>query len=101
MQWKTLIVDYPGYATVKQVNDEQFDVVFNVDTIQKKISVQLETDSVHNYELAYKQLNDTTLNLKGIFSNNQIDFTFHKVDMKSFRLTNRGFHWVSEQPFNK
>ena len=24
LQWKTLIIDYPGYATVKRVNDEQF-----------------------------------------------------------------------------
>ena len=101
MQWKTLIIDYSGYATVKRVNDEQFDLVFNVDTIKKKISVQLQTDSIHNYELDYKQINDTTLNLKGILSNNQIDFTFHKVNLKSFTLTNRGFHWVNEVPFNR
>ena len=101
LQWKTLIIDYPGYATVKRVNDEQFNLVFNADTIKKKISVQLETDSIHNYELDYKQINDSTLNLKGVLSNNKIDITFHKVNLKSFRLINRGFHWVNEYPYNR
>ncbi|MES2763930.1 MAG: hypothetical protein V4677_17065 [Bacteroidota bacterium] len=100
-QWKYMVIDYPGYASVKQVNDNQFYMVFNVDTVKKNITASLQNDPAHSYVLAYKQVNDSTLNLKGEFAKNNIDFTFHKVDLKSFLLTNRGFHWVNEYPFNR
>lgn len=100
-EWKYLVVEYEGMASVRQLNDRSYRLIFNVDTIKKMVTTNLQTDTTHSYELAYKQLNDTTLNLKGIFMKDTIDFTFHTVNTKSFRLLNRGFHWVNEYPFNR
>jgi len=100
-EWKFLVIEWEGMASIRQLNDRSYRLIFNVDTIKKMVTTNLQSDTTHSYELAYKQLNDTTLNLKGIFMKDTIDYTFGKVNMKSFRLTNRGFHWVNEYPFNK
>ena len=100
-EWKYLVVEWEGMASVRQLNDRSYRLIFNVDTIKKMVTTNLQTDTTHSYELAYRQLNDTTLNLKGVFMKDTIDYTFLKVNMKSFRLTNRGFHWVNEYPFNR
>lgn len=100
-EWKYLVIDYEGMASVRQLNDRTYRLIFNVDTIKKMVTTNLQTDTTHSYELSYKQLNDTTLNLKGIFMKDTINFMFHKVNTNNFRLLNRGFHWVNEYPFNR
>ena len=100
-EWKYLVIEYPGMASVRQLNDRSYRLIFNVDTIKKMVTTNLQSDTIHSYELAYKQLNDTTLNLEGVFVKDTINFTFHKVNTNSFRLINRGFHWVNEYPFNR
>jgi hypothetical protein len=100
-EWKYLVIEYPGMASVRQLNDRNFRLIFDVDTIKKSIALNLQTDTVNKYHISYKQLNDTTLNLNGVFMNDTINFTFYKVNPNTFRLMNRGFHWVNEYPFNK
>lgn len=100
-EWKHLVVEHPGLAMVRQLNERRYRLLFNVDTLKKSISTCLETDSLIKYHLTYHVLNDTTLQLNGIFMKDTINYTFGKVNLNSFRLTNRGFHWVNEYPFNK
>jgi uncharacterized membrane protein YphA (DoxX/SURF4 family) len=100
-EWKHLVVEYPGIAMVRQLNDRRYRLLFKVDTLKKSISTCLETDTLIKYNLAYRVLNDSTLQLNGIFLKDTINYTFGKVNLNSFRLTNRGFHWVNEYPFNK
>lgn len=100
-EWKYLVIEWEGLASIRQLNDRSYRLDFKVDTIKKNITANLQSDTLHKYQLSYKQLNDTTLNLKGVFVKDTIDYTFGKVNMKSFRLINRGFHWVNEYPFNK
>jgi hypothetical protein len=100
-QWKYLILEYPGYATIKRINDSEFYFELSVDTIKKSMTVNLQNDTTHKFQLSYNEINDSTLNLKGKLSTNNIDFTFRKINLNSFMLTNRGFHWVNEYPFNR
>lgn len=100
-EWKHLVVEYSGYASIKQLNDRKIRLIFEPDTIKKTIIMHEESDTLHKFNLSYKALNDTTLNLKGIYKHDTINYTFGKVNLNSFRLTNRGFHWVNEYPFNR
>lgn len=100
-EWKYLVVEYQGMAAVRQLNDRNFRLMFDVDTIKKSIAINLQTDTVNKYHINYKQLNDSTLNLNGVFMKDTINYTFHKVNTNSFRLMNRGYHWVNEYPFNR
>ncbi|MES2514798.1 MAG: hypothetical protein V4580_11670 [Bacteroidota bacterium] len=100
-QWKYLILEYPGFATVKTLKDSEFYFELSVDTIKKTMIVNLQNDTSHKFQLSYNEINDSTLNLKGKLSTSIIDFTFRKINLNSFTLTNRGFHWINETPFNK
>lgn len=100
-EWKHLVVEYSGYASIKQLNDRKIRLIFEPDTIKKTIIMHEESDTLHKFNLSYKALNDTTLQLKGIYKKDTINYTLGKVNLKSFRLTNRGFHWVNEYPFNR
>ncbi len=100
-EWKYLVIEYPGMATVRQLNDRNFRLLFEVDTIKKSITLNLQTDTINKYHVNYQQLNDSTLNLRGVFMKDTINFTFNKVNPNSFRLMNRGFHWINEYPFNR
>jgi hypothetical protein len=100
-EWKYLVIEWEGVASVRQLNDRSYRLNFNVDTIKKSIALNLQTDTVNKYHVNYKQLNDSTLNLNGVFMKDTINFTFKKVNTANFRLMNRGFHWVNEYPFNR
>lgn len=100
-EWKYLVIEWEGMASVRQLNDRSYRLTFNVDTIKKSIALNLQTDTVNKYHVNYKQINDSTLNLNGVFMKDTINFTFKKVNTANFRLMNRGYHWVNEYPFNR
>lgn len=100
-EWKHFVVEYNGRALIKQLNDRRMPFAFEVDTLKKSILAYSDSDTLHKYALNYKSLNDTTLQLKGIFFKDTIDYTLGKVNLNSFRLINRGFHWVNEMPYNR
>ena len=99
-EWKYLVVDMYG-ASIRQLNDRKVRLVFEADTVKKIISMHEESDSINVFHLTYKNLTDTTLQMNGIYKKDTIVFTLAKVNLNSFRLVNRGFHWVNEYPFNK
>jgi uncharacterized membrane protein YphA (DoxX/SURF4 family) len=100
-EWKNFIVEYAGFASIKQLNDRSVRLVFEVDTSSKTIITHERADTINKYSLKYKLLNDTTLQLNGIYKKDTINYVLGKVNLKSFRLINRGFHWVNEYPYNR
>ena len=50
-----------------------------------------------NYELPEPQL----MLLKGELDGHQVEMKLQRKDLSEFRLLNRGFHWISEAPFNR
>ncbi len=96
-QWKYLVVDYPDYATVIQVNDRKISLPFTVDTIQHVININDgELHSILSYTAA-----DSLLTLKGILKNDTVTYVMSKVNLRTFRLINRSFNWVNEYPYNR
>jgi hypothetical protein len=39
--------------------------------------------------------------LLGKVANDQVSIRFTRSDLSKFQLVNRGFHWISERPFNR
>ncbi len=100
-EWKHLVIEYKGYASIRQLNDRKIKLAFNVDTLKKTIDYSDANDSLMKGSFKYAVLNDTTLNIKGIYKTDTINYTLGKVNVKAFRLINRGFHWVNEVPYNR
>ena len=41
------------------------------------------------------------LALNGDLDGSQVSITLHQIDKNKYLLMNRGFHWISEMPFNR
>ena len=100
-RWKQLIINYPGYARIKKMNDStvNFTTVFDQG---KKILVLKSTDKDSaKYVLNYIITGKDKLTLSGLTEKDSISVSFKRKDLKDFKLINRGFHWVSEYPYNR
>jgi hypothetical protein len=52
-------------------------------------------------EMTVERMDDEHLALSGTAAGKKIEVKLHKLDRDDFLLTNRGFRWVNEIPFNK
>jgi hypothetical protein len=52
-------------------------------------------------QLTYRQPDDSQLVINGTLDKKPVSVALHKMDIKVFLLTTRGFHWISEDPFNR
>ena len=52
-------------------------------------------------KLNYAQPDAQHLVLNGHLSGDNLDVRLHRTTQKQFLLTSRGFHWISEHPFNR
>jgi len=52
-------------------------------------------------QVTYRQLGDSQLVISGTMDKKPVSVVLHKMDPKAFLLTTRGFHWISEDPFNR
>lgn len=68
----------------------------DIDTTLKTISFQSNNDSSDNFFVKY----DFAENILTLYENDSSSIQFRKVDVRSFPLINRGFHWVVENPEN-
>ena len=49
----------------------------------------------------YSRLDADHVTLQGTLSGEHLALTLLRVDTSKFRLVSRGFHWISERPFNR
>jgi hypothetical protein len=51
--------------------------------------------------LSYQQPGPEIFTVAGAIDGQTITARLHRVDESKFQLLSRGFHWVSERPFNR
>lgn len=76
-----------------------FTTVFN----QKKKELLLKSTDKDStkYVFNYNVIGKDRLILSGLTEKDSISVSFKRKDLKDFKLINRGFHWVSEYPYNR
>lgn len=97
-RWHYLIMQYEGRATVRYM-DESFDYFeTKVDTVKRTMVMTDEDEEQKKYSYT-KQGNVLVLERNLKFDSTKI--ILREYDLKKFLLTNRGFRWVNEVPFNR
>jgi hypothetical protein len=51
--------------------------------------------------LSYEKLDDDTLSLEGHIDGQNVHARMRRMDLGSFTLLSRGFHWINESPFDR
>jgi hypothetical protein len=97
-RWKQLIIQFEKYSTVKLMNDSIQYFNFVVDTMAKTVTIYNYADTLNKSKFSYV-MDSSYLILNGMMSKDSLYMKFKKIDLNSFRLLNRGFHWINEYPY--
>lgn len=100
-RWKQMVINWTNYATVKLMNDSLLTFNTKFDTVKKEVVFNSQNLENAQYKLKFNFLGKDHLKFYGIKNGDSISILFKRKDLKDFKLINRGFHWVSEYPYNR
>jgi hypothetical protein len=103
-RWRYMVLERESANIFKMKTSAYDDLdyyIFKTDTLKREISLLNYEDSTQVGKLRYRKLGKNGYNFEGIFNNDSLKLTTTRTDEKDFLLMNRGFHWVSEYPYNR
>lgn len=103
LRWERMFVDRRGSTDMIAITNQhglQQRIGFERDEKKKILVLNDWLANDKKYPFTYTQPDSNTLILKGKWNSDSLYLELYKMH-KKFLLTSRGFHWVSEQPFNK
>lgn len=98
--WKYIRFEREGSVSINKLNKQRLAYRTDVDTLNNKIKFTSYRDSTDFYFFNYKKT-DSTLNFHYVYKNDTISGSTKRLSKEDFLLTNRGFHWISERPYNR
>lgn len=101
-RWKKMICDkrFGNYIVTKGMNDASSWFKYEIDTIKNTLEMVNTRDSTNVYNFNYIK-KDSTLVFEGVWKQDTLKIKMDEFDLTKFRLTNRGFHWINEYPYNR
>lgn len=100
-RWKQFLVEREGFARARHVIDSTSRFFAEVDTTAQSMKLKFTNDGEAVYRLRYDVPEEGRLTLQGAMNSDSVAIHMIRKDLKSFRLVGRGFHWVSEYPYNR
>ncbi len=98
--WRRVAFDIREMFTIQSANGRRQTYQIKLDTKREIMSTPSETPD-WKAEFRYRMLEGEKLVLDGVFRKHSIHARLHRSDKQDFRLTSRGFHWISEHPYNR
>jgi hypothetical protein len=100
LRWRRVTFSYPGAIGIQSMSDESKVYRLTGSKKMKRWVLQKFRDQAWRSELSYEQPEPGLLVLDGTFDGHPLRARLRKVDTSKFPLVSRGFHWVTEMPFN-
>lgn len=101
-RWKRMIVDTHDQFHIQDMRDNFNYYVMKTDTSARTFSIfSSAKDKVPLYDFTYTLDANKIMRLNGIHQSDSLFIELKRKDYNDFLLTNRGFHWVNEQPFSR
>lgn len=97
-RWKQLYISNDNFAEIKFTDNRSGKSDIRVDTVARKISGTFKDDLKSKYVFTYSSPDSARLVLTGKVYGDTVVMELIK---KKFLLTERGFNWVNEHPFNR
>lgn len=100
-RWQRVVLEYNYRLSVQFMDAPQqpysMDLNMSAGTLELTIPENPNWKATLNYETPQPGI----LVFKGKMDGHQVQITMHRKELSKFQLTNRGFHWISEFPFNR
>ena len=102
-RWKQMSVEFEGFLRIDHVTDSVGRFFSKIDTAQRTLELNNRTDANIKFYFKYQNLTENQFQLRGAIKQDSVQIVFDRfANVESeFLLTNRGFHWVNEYPFNR
>jgi len=101
LRWQYLSIQRKGRARIKRVDGSSINYRFVPDTSQQQIVYNGLGKNCTVDSFFYSQPDSLHLQLEGTHAGDSLNILMKLKDTEGFLLVNRGFHWVSEYPFNR
>jgi hypothetical protein len=100
-RWSRVIFDsFPRLAVQTPTNPhERFSL--QLDQEKRTLTLGKRDDPDWKTVLSYEQVNPDVITLAGKLNGSEMTARLHRSKEQKFLLTDRGFHWINEVPFNR
>ncbi|HEX4862611.1 MAG TPA: hypothetical protein VFV02_00975, partial [Acidimicrobiales bacterium] len=100
-RWRYVVFDYSNLFSILPMNNSRQRYVVALDEKKKTLALTKRDDPAWKSALTYQQPGPGRLTLDGTLDGKQVRASLHRIDAPRSLLVTRGFHWVSEYPFNR
>ena len=100
-RWQKIIFQSEGYGTVKPMVGPNQPYTLKVDTEKKTLEFGKAADKEWKSNLSFERPDNDNIIVTGQWEGHNVQAKLKRFDDSKFLLPNRGFHWISETPFNK
>lgn len=105
VRWSKAFMDLPGFGGninwgIKDMQNNLRYLRAELDTVEQVMTLKPFRDTVNAYPMQY-EFHEGNLSLSGVFEGDTLHIETSFFDPKDFILISRGFHWISEVPYNR
>jgi hypothetical protein len=100
-RWRYVVLDYSDLFSILLMDNSRQRYFANLDAGKKTIALKKRDDPAWKSNLKYQEPAPGRLTLEGTFDGRKVRASLHRIETPRFQLHTRGFHWVSEYPFNR
>ncbi|MBS2003433.1 MAG: hypothetical protein JST44_18100 [Cyanobacteria bacterium SZAS LIN-5] len=98
-RWGRLIFDNPKWLTIMSLDGKGTFLDVSINKKKHLVSISQQGDNGWKADFSLNEIDDNHIVLEGTQEGKHIRAALHKEE--PFLLRSRGFHWISERPFNR
>jgi hypothetical protein len=99
-RWRTVAIEFPTFMQVRMMDDSLRGFAAQYDPAGASISLTLSRSSP-KFTLACSRPDADHLMMQGTLGSDALVVRMRRIDTSKFPLLSRGFHWITEFPFNR
>ncbi|HJT75587.1 MAG TPA: hypothetical protein VJ739_00125 [Gemmataceae bacterium] len=100
-RWRRVIFDSRHLIAIHMMNDSRRHYGLEIDPSRHVFTLSTRTGRPRKTVLTYEQPETGVLSVEGVWDGRRVRARLRRVDRAGIPLLNRGFHWISEKPFNR
>jgi hypothetical protein len=100
-RWRRIVFDSTYRIAVQTAPDLQERFGLQLDQEKRTLTLRKREDPGWNSVLTYEQVSPEIVTLAGTLNGSEMTARLRRTEERKFLLTDRGFHWINEFPFNR
>ena len=82
------------------MNDQREWLNPRIDAVKNTVTLESSSDRKIRANFSFTRPAPDRLTFDGTLNGHRVQMDLHAVDLNSFQLLSRGFHWIQEEPFS-